>query len=118
GVEVREVAETLAPLPHQPEAGQQEGAGEALESVDGVAVSALGTGRRDARVVRRGVGACARQQTVGIACPGGAIGENGCGRRDVATGLLTHPGSPLKLERSLRPLSEISNPFRSWQELY
>ncbi len=51
-VEVGEIVEAAALLADETEAGEEEGARESLETVDGAAVAALLAGRRDARVRR------------------------------------------------------------------
>ena len=51
-VEVGELVEAAALLADEAESGEQEGAREPLETVDGAAVAALRTGRRDACVRR------------------------------------------------------------------
>ena len=68
-VEVGEVVEAATLLADETEAGEEEGAREPLETIDGAAVATLVAGRRDARGAGRRPDAGPGQQAVGVLEP-------------------------------------------------
>jgi hypothetical protein len=82
GEEIDEVVDALSALARDAEAREQEGAGEALETVDIVTITALGAGRRDAAAALGAVRHGALEEAIGERRPigTGPAGGLGCHR--------------------------------------